>query len=140
MRVTLAAIIMALSLAAGTAVAGTGYDRCSAEEQALRTEAVDRCRGFSYLLNPSGCFIAQKALKAFDGDKCRALKAAEQTAPESEPPPLTVAEPPLGDNGHEKAALKASVPEPDMEQLKAENARLKAEIERLRAEMEQLRR
>jgi hypothetical protein len=138
MRVTLAAIIIALSLAAGTAVAGTVYDRCSAEEKALRLETVDQCGGLSYLLNPSGCFIAQKALKAFDSDKCRALKEAEQTAPE--PQPGTAAEPPRSDKVDAKAPPDAPVPEPDTAQLKAENARLKAEIVRLRAEMKQLRR
>jgi hypothetical protein len=138
MRVTLVAFIMALSLAAGTAVAGTEYDRCSAEEQTLRTEAVDRCSGFSYLLNPSGCFIAQKALKAFNGDKCRALKPVELPVPAT--PPETAVEPPRSVKVDTQAPLEAAVPEPDTAQLKAENARLKAEIVRLRAEMEQLRR
>jgi hypothetical protein len=40
----------------------------------------------SYLFNPSGCFIARKALKAFDVAACRAAAAPEQTAPE---PPQT---------------------------------------------------
>jgi len=132
MRVTSAAIIMALSLPAGTAVAGTGYDRCIAEEKALRTDAADRCSGLSYILNPSGCFIAQKALKAFDGDKCRSMRTSEKT--ETEPQSITVAVPAC-----KKAPDEPPVPEPDVEQLKAENARLKAEIVRLRAEMEQLR-
>jgi molecular chaperone GrpE (heat shock protein) len=124
---------MALSLQAGAAVAGTAYDRCIAEEKALRTEAADRCSGLSYILNPSGCFIAQKALKAFDCDKCRAIRTSEKTG--TEPQSITVAVPPRSDSGHEKAPHEAPEPEPDVEQLKAENARLKAEIVRLRAEM-----
>lgn len=137
MRVTLAVIIMALSLPAGTVVAGTGYDRCIAEERALRTEAVDRCSGLSYVLNPSGCFIARKALRAFDGDKCGALRTSEQT--ETEPQSIRGVVPPRSDSGHEKAPDEALAPEPGMEQLKAENARLKSELVRLRAEMEHLR-
>ena len=128
---------MVLSLAVGSAVAETGDDRCSAELKTLRTEAVNRCSGLSYVLNPSGCFIAQKALKAFDVDKCSALRASEKTG--AVPQSVTVAEPPRIDGGHEKAPREAFVPESDVAQLKAENARLKAEIVRLRADLEQLR-
>ncbi|RQW77825.1 MAG: hypothetical protein EHM51_01115 [Geobacter sp.] len=139
MRITLAAIIMVLSLPAGAAVEDTAYDRCRAEEKALQSEAAERCSGLSYVFNPSGCFIAQKALKAFGGDKCRATTTLEKTATEPRQS-TTVAVPlPRSDGGHEKPLQEAPVVEPDAEQLKAENARLKAELVRLRAEMEQLR-
>lgn len=135
MRVTLAAIIMALSLPAGTASAGTIHDSCIAEEKALRAEASDRCSGLSYLFNPSGCFIAEKALKTFEG-KCRPMKTeAEPQQSMGEAVPTSGS-----DSGQEKAPHEALVPELNMEQLKAENTRLKAEIVRLKAEMEQLRR
>ena len=137
MRVTSAAIILALSLPVGTAVAAATPDRCVAQEEALRTETAKACSGLSYLFNPSGCFIARKARKAFDGDKCRGIVASEQTGPET-PRTVTAAVPPPRSDMQEKAPREAAVPEPDMAQLKAENARLKAEIVRLKAEMEKL--
>lgn len=138
MRVIWAAIILTLSLSAGTVGAAATPDRCVAQEKALRTEAVEACNGLSYLFNPSGCFTAQKALKAFDGDKCRATVASEQTEP-APPQAVSVAVPPPRRDLQEKAPHEAAGTGPDVAQLKAENARLKAEIGRLRAEMEQLR-
>jgi hypothetical protein len=146
MRAPLAALILALFLQTGTAGAAAESDRCAAREQALRAEAEKACSGLSYLFNPSGCFIARKALTAFDVAACRATAAPEQTStdpPQPAPaavPSLTtpVAVPPLRSELPEQAPLVAAEPEPDMARLKAENARLKAEIERLRAELEQL--
>lgn len=132
MRVTSAAIILALSLPAGTAVAAATPDRCVAQEQALRAESAKACSGLSYLFNPSGCFIAEKALKAFDGDNCRAIAASEETR--SGPlQAVTAVVPPPRSAMQEKAPPEAAVPESDLAQLKAENARLKAEIVRLKA-------
>jgi uncharacterized small protein (DUF1192 family) len=146
MRVPLAALILALSLQAVTAAAAAAPDRCDAREEALRTEAENACSGLSYLFNPSGCFIARKAMQAFDDDKCRADAAPAQTvtAPprtttEAVPPQASeAAVPPPRSDTQEKAQHGAAVPEPNVAQLKEEIARLKAEIVRLRAEMEQL--
>ena len=156
MRVISAAIILAVSLPAGIAVAASTPDQCIAQKTALRTAAVEACQGLRYLFNPSGCFIAQKALNAFDVDKCQATAATEQTvpvAPQTVPavvPPQTVTAPappqtvpasvpPPRSAVQENAPHEAAVPETDVAQLKAENARLKVEIVRLKAEMEQLR-
>jgi len=137
MRVPSAALILALSLQAGTAVAAATPDRCAAQEKALRTEAEKACSGLSYLFNPSGCFIARKALAAFDVDTCRASAAPAQTLT-VQPQASAAAVPPPRSDMQEKAPHGAAVSEPDPAQLKAENARLKAEIVRLRAELEQL--
>jgi hypothetical protein len=139
MGATTAAIILALALPAGTALAAAPPDRCVAREQALRTEAEKACSGMSYLFNPSGCFIARKAQKAFDIDRCRAADAAPEQAVIEPPQTIPAAVPPVRCDMPEKATHGTAVPEPDQAQLKAENARLKAEIARLRAEIEQLR-
>jgi hypothetical protein len=138
MRIPLAATILALSLQAGTAIAAATPDRCVAQEQALRTDAEKACSGLSYLFNPSGCFIARKALDAFDADTCRSTAAPGQTSTEP-PPAVTTSVLPPRSNLQEKVSPGAVVPEPDVAQLQAEIARLKAEIARLRAELEQLR-
>jgi cytochrome c556 len=138
MRASLAAMILVVSLQAGAAVAAASPDRCAAREQAFRTEAESACSGLSYLFNPSGCFIARKALAAFDVATCRANAAPEQM-PTGPPEPIAAAVPPLRSDLQEKAPCQAAAPKPDVEQLQAEIARLKAEIARLKGEMEQLR-
>jgi hypothetical protein len=138
MRITSAAIILALSLAASTAAAAAAPDRCAGQDKALRIKALEACSGLSYLFNPSGCFIARKARKAFDIDGCRAAAAPEETVIEPPPQTTTAALPPPRCDMPERAPHGAALPEPDQAQLKAENARLKAEIVRLRAEVEQL--
>jgi hypothetical protein len=137
MRVPLAAVILTLSLQAGTAGAAAAPERCAAREQVLRTEAEKACSGLSYLFNPSGCFIARKALAAFDVAACRAADAPEQTA--AEPPRTTPATVPSPRSElPELSPHTAALPDPDPARLKAENIRLKVEIERLKAELEQL--
>jgi hypothetical protein len=72
---TLSALLLLLS---GTALAGTGYDRCIKEQNALKTQEASDCSGFRYLLNPSACFATQKALKGYTStDKCRKIGIAE---------------------------------------------------------------
>jgi hypothetical protein len=138
MRASSAAMILVLTLQAGAAVAAAPPDRCGTREQALRTEAESACSGLSYLFNPSGCFIARKALAAFDVETCRANAAPEQT-PTGPPEPIAAAVPPPRSDVQEQAPREAAPPKPNVEQLQAEIARLKAEIARLRGEMEQLR-
>lgn len=125
MNIITAALITLLSLTAVAATAATDYDQCLAEKKALRAQAVDKCSGLSYLLDPSSCFIAQKALAPYINGRCG-------------PPPFTKPAAHAGD-GQPKTAHEALPAEPDVEQLKAENGRLEAENARLRAEVEQLR-
>ena len=138
MKIGSAAIILAASLAGGAALAAAAPDRCAEQEKALRTRAVEACSGLSYLFNPSGCFIAEKALKAFDAAECR---TAVPPVPAVHEPPRTVtaAVPSPGCDMPEKALKETASAGEGLAELKAENARLKAEIERLRAELDLLR-
>ena len=152
--------ISALSLLiSGNALAGSSYDSCIKTEKDLKAEEVSACKGMSYLLNPSGCFAKQKALKEYTAGKCRQIGAAEnvdfnakQVIQEkkgagtvskgvsgvSTDSVNTAAKPGNAGSG----AVKKTEPgpaqqEPTMEQLKEENARLKAENNRLTEELEQ---
>ncbi|HEY6007522.1 MAG TPA: hypothetical protein VIU40_04305, partial [Geobacteraceae bacterium] len=85
MKVIVALASVALLLP-GHALAASSYEECIQEERTLRTKEKDRCGGFSYLLNPSGCFVAQKALKAFENGPCPAIIAAGKNKPAPNPP------------------------------------------------------
>lgn len=132
------ALVAMVILSSGSALAGDGYDRCVREEKALRAEVVDSCSGVRYLLNPSGCFAAQKAVKGYDNDRCRKIGETEKV---TATPPAAVPEKKTGpDAGPAQAERKPAVPrqDSDVERLKAENDQLKAEIARLKAEIAQL--
>jgi hypothetical protein len=138
-----AALIFAALLLPGHLLAASGYDTCVQEEQTLRAQEKDRCSGLSYILNPSGCFAAQKALKAHREGKCRDIVRAGETkapVPPAAPPPVPA--PALTAPAPPRTAGAAKEPgtgtEQECDRLKAENARLRAEIERLRAEIDQL--
>jgi len=131
------ALVLLLS---GNALAGEGYDRCIDEEKALRVEVADRCSGMSYLFNPSACFTAQKALKGYDGDRCKKIGETEKIV--VPPPPFAVPEKKPAPEAEKPRTETQPVAPPqvdEMEQLKAENARLKAEITRLKDEIARFR-
>jgi hypothetical protein len=138
-----AALISAALLLPGHVLAASGYDTCIQEEKTLLAQEKERCSALSYFLNPSGCFNAQKALKAQQEGKCRdIIKAGEiKPAPIPSAPP-TVPAPaqttPAPARTTDAAEEPASGTEQECYRLKAENVRLRAEIERLRAEIEQL--
>ena len=154
MRMILTASALLL-LISGNSQAGSGYDSCTKEEQALKTQEASECHGFRYLLNPSACFATQKKLKEYTStDKCRKIGLAEKV--DSSAPPVipekkvtaittttTGSADSVGKTGvvSPLAVIKTepAVPQPELtcEQLKEENARLKAEVSRLTAELEQ---
>ena len=140
----IAALISAALLLPGHVLAASGYDACVQEENTLLAQEKERCSGLSYLLNPSGCFSARKALKAQQGGKCRdIIRAGEIKAapiPPSAPPtvPTPAQTAPAPARTTDAAEEPASGTEQECYRLKAENVRLRAEIERLRAEIEQL--
>jgi hypothetical protein len=133
------------------AAAGTTHESCLREEKELRAQEKEHCSGFRYLLDPSGCFSTQRALKEYDSGKCREIGNAEKApakqpvtaAPAPAPAPEPVPQPapaPLAEAAHPaKAEAPPSGPEQEVSSLKAENVRLRAEIERFKAEVERLR-
>lgn len=152
-------------LLTGHALAATDHEICVQEMNTLAKREQDRCSGLSYLLNPSGCFAAQKALKVHQSGRCREIVKTGEVRPEMQPPsPPPTDAPPV----RSPPALPAPDPKPPAEpphaetppatspapsaasgegsgavkecgQLRAENARLTAETDRLRAELELLR-
>jgi hypothetical protein len=139
-----AALISAALLLPAHVLAASGYDTCVQEEKTLLAQEKKRCSGLSYFLNPSGCFNAQKALKAQQEGKCRDIIRAGEIKPAPIPPsaPPTVPAPaqttPAPARTTDAAKEPGSGTEQECDRLKAENVRLRAEIERLRAEIEQL--
>lgn len=141
---SLSSLLLVLS---GNALAGSGYDRCIKEQDALKKKEAGACSGFSYLLNPSACFATQKALREYTStDKCKKIGSAENA--DSGVPPVIPAKQAVNDanggGGHPVVEVKkpepvAPHPESVCEQLKDENSRLKKEIIRLTTENEQLR-
>jgi len=139
-----AALISALLLLPGHALAASGYDTCVQEEKTLLAQEKERCSGLSYILNPSGCFAAQKALREQQGGKCRdiiregEIKAAP--IPPFAPPivPTPAQTTPAPARTTDAAEKPGGGTEQECSRLKTENVRLRAEIERLRAEIEQL--
>jgi hypothetical protein len=133
-----------LLLTAGTALAGSEYDRCIKEEKALKVQEAGDCSGLSYLLNPSACFATQKALKEYTSTgKCKKIGIAEHVDFSAVP---VIQEKKSGSVSKagvagpavvKKAEAEVARQEGSCEQLKDENARLKAEISRLTAELEQ---
>ena len=159
MKNTLAASALLL-LVSGTALAGSGYDGCVKEEQALKARESSECHGLRYILNPSACFATQKALKEYKAGKCSQSVTAEDV--DSNAPAVTPGKKgsssgsvsttgstgSAGTNGSavnvgivdvKKVETEVPQQETTLEQLKEENARLKAEIGRLKTENEQLR-
>lgn len=133
--------VAVLLLLPGPARAASGYEKCLQEEQALRTQEKEKCSGLSYLLNPSGCFTAQKALKAFTAGACPGIIASSKPQQSSAPATPATAQVPVSSPVPPPAAAKEAVKggEGACDRLREENARLKAEVERLRSEVEQLR-
>ena len=155
MRMILTASALLL-LVSGNTWAGSGYDRCTKEEQALRTQEAGDCHGLRYLLNPSACFATQKKLKEYTStDKCRKIGLAEKVDFSTPPviPEKRVATTTTTDSAGSADSLgktgtvsplaviktEPTVPQPEStcEQLKEENTRLKAEVSRLTTELEQ---
>jgi len=159
MRMILTASALLL-LILGNAWAGSGYDSCIKEEQALKAQEASECHGFRYLLNPSACFGTQKKLKEYTStDKCRKISLAEKVdfsappvIPEKKVTAITttgtttgsaVSPDGVGKTGAVSplAVINAETAVPQQEstceQLKEENARLKAEVSRLTTELEQ---
>ncbi|KAB0665577.1 hypothetical protein F6V25_07585 [Oryzomonas japonica] len=139
----LSALLLVLS---GNALAGSGYDRCIKEQDALKKKEAGACSGFSYLLNPSACFATQKALREYTStDKCKKIGIAENA--DSGVPPVVPVKKAGSDGavggvnpvGVKKTESEVPHPESTCEQLKDENSRLKTEIIRLTTENEQLR-
>ncbi|MBK5276181.1 MAG: hypothetical protein JJE30_14175 [Desulfuromonadales bacterium] len=133
-------IIFALIFAvSGNALAGSEYDKCVAQEKALRTQEAGECKGFRYIFNPSGCFATQKILKEYTAGKCKKIGTAENVDFGAKPviPEKKV----INEVGAKQMIVEHEVPrqESTIEQLKEENTRLKAENIRLKAENEQLR-
>ena len=140
---TMSALLLLIS---GNVLAGSGYDRCIKEQNALKTQEARECGGLRYLFNPSACFATQKALKEYTStDKCKKIGIAENVdfgAPATVPAIKAGSIANVG--GANPVAVKKPEPqapqkESTCEQLKDENSRLKAEINRLKAENEQLR-
>ncbi|KAB0670367.1 hypothetical protein F6V30_09445 [Oryzomonas sagensis] len=146
MRILLPLSVLLLVLS-GNALAGSGYDRCIKEQDALKKKEAGACSGFSYLLNPSACFATQKALREYTAtDKCNKIGSAENA--DSGVLPVVPAKQAVsgGNGGGGNPAVEVKKPEPvaphpesTCEQLKDENVRLKAEINHLTTENEQLR-
>lgn len=139
-----AALISAALLLPGHVLAASEYDTCVQEEKTLQAQEKERCSGLSYIFNPSGCFAAQKALKAQQGGKCRNIIRAGETkaAPITPSAPPTVPAPgqttPAPARTTDAAEKPGSGTEQECDRLKAENVQLKTEIERLRSEIERL--
>ena len=72
---TVSALLLLIS---GNVLAGSEYDRCVKEEKSLKAREASACSGFSYLVNPSGCFATQKVLKEYTSTgKCKGIGIAE---------------------------------------------------------------
>jgi hypothetical protein len=130
-------------LIAGNALAGSEYDKCVADENTLKARETADCKGLSYLLNPSACFAAQKALKEYAGGKCRKIGIAEnvdfsvqKAIPEKKT--VSVSRPNNSSINQKKTETEAPQQVLTTDQLKDENARLRAEVIRLKAENELL--
>jgi hypothetical protein len=140
---TVSALLLLIS---GNVLAGSEYDRCIKEEKSLKAREASACSGFSYLVNPSGCFATQKALQEYTSTgKCKEIGIAEGV--DFSPPPVVPTKK-AGSTGTVGGVSPVAVKKPERElpqeessceQLKDENARLKAEVNRLRAENERLR-
>lgn len=160
---TLSALFLFIS---GPAFAGSGYDSCIKEEQALKAREKDECNGLRYLLNPSACYATQRILKEYRGGKCRQIGLDEKVDFNAQPVVTekrissaangpagksdraasvkpAAAEPvgaaPAGPASAMKTEAGAVRQEATLDQLKEENALLRTEVKRLKAENEQLR-
>ena len=125
----------------GHLLAADDYESCIQEEKALQKVEKERCSGLSYLFNPSGCFTAQKALKAFNNGNCRDVIKSGKPVPATVLPPVPPAPPasvPAPPQAPTVEKVTEKEPEPDCDRLKAENARLKGAVERLKGEIERL--
>lgn len=141
-NLTLSALLLLIS---GNVLAGSEYDNCIKEQNALKTQETSNCSGLSYLLNPSACFATRKALKEYTSTgKCKKNSITENV--DFSVPPVIPAKKTSSVskvNGVNPIAVKKSeseIPqrESTYEQLKDENSRLKTEINRLKIENEQL--
>ena len=80
------AVLIAVLLLPAYVLAAAEYDACVQEEKTLRAQDKDRCSGLSYLLNPSGCFAVQKAIRAYNNGKCPGIIRAGNIQPAPNPP------------------------------------------------------
>jgi hypothetical protein len=134
--ITISAMLLLIS---GNVLAGSEYDKCIQEENALKAEEASNCNGFSYVFNPSGCFATQKTLKQYTStDQCKKIGIAENvdlTISLVVPAKQVSTGSPVVVN---KSGAEILAQESTCEQLKAENVLLKIEIKHLKAEIEQL--
>lgn len=146
---TVAALLLLHSV---DALAGSGYDRCIREQNALKTEENSACNGMRYLFNPSACFATQRALREYTSTgKCKKIGRAENVdfgvpaapavpqVPAATPVPAAKTAASVNPAAAIQSSSETPQPETTCEQLKDENARLKAEVSRLTAENEQFR-
>jgi hypothetical protein len=133
-------------LMSGNVLAGSEYDKCIKEENALKAEESSNCSGFNYTFNPSACFATRKALKKYTStDKCKKIGITEHVD-FNIPAVIPVAQPgnieKIGSDTPAEVKtpeLRALQQESTYNQLKDENQRLKAEIIRLKTENQLLR-
>ena len=123
-------------LIAGNVWAGIEYDRCIKEEQKLKRKEAGDCSGLAYLLNPSECFVTQKALREhISTGKCKTIGIAENVDFST----AQVIAPKASKTVTNKSEPESRQQESACQQLKDENTRIKTEIDILKAENEQLR-
>ncbi len=132
-RVMLCAIVVCCVSAGYAANVEAGTDSCARQEKELNDQQSSKCSGASYFFNPSGCFVARKALKAFKSGPCRSRSGTDRAVSEA---PSSVTGATSMPPGRSPAPVAAVVPASELEQLKVENARLKAELERLRGQQD----
>jgi hypothetical protein len=132
-------VLALLLLISGTALAGSEYNRCIKEENALKAQKAVQCSGFRYLLNPSACFATQKALKEYASGKCKKIDSVENADFSTQK--VIQENKIISDADTKQMKVEIEVPrqEATYEQLQEENERLKAEVGRLKAENAQLR-
>src|SRR5512138_3215456 len=128
---TILTVSVLLLFISGNVLAGGEYDRCIKEEKTLKAREAGDCSGLSYLVNPSGCFATQRALKEYTSTgKCRKIGIAENV--DFSAPPVIPAKK-VGSVGRvgevtpvaaKKSELEVPQQESSYEQLKDENARL----------------
>ncbi len=142
-------VIMLVILFAGSAaLAGSDYDACRREENRLLSEEADRCGGWNYVLNPSACFNARKALAPYNKGKCGELAPTEKGVGKASQQG-TLSLPPGQGSSAAPGAAGQSAPVPsasggvethssDLAELRREVAELRSEVERLKAEISRL--
>jgi hypothetical protein len=148
LRPILTLLLFCLLQAEGWGAAGDAT--CLQEKQRLQAQEAEQCNGWSYIFNPSACFITRKALAAFNSGKCREIAAAEGNAvqpvnpagPAALPPPAQAASaacsgPAVAEKAHfpHGTTASAAAPAVEIEQLRREISELREELERLKEQL-----